>query len=112
MMRAKRRGRLKRLFLAAVCAVGLAWTAACSVIYYNMRRPPEEFGHFMTRIPAPVAFLGFPFETLWTSARSGTLNAGDAAPDFTLLKFDHSGSVRLSELDRERPVVLIFGSYT
>jgi peroxiredoxin len=49
---------------------------------------------------------------LWTHARAGTLNIGDPAPDFSLLKVDHSGSVQLSALNRQQPVVLVFGSYT
>jgi hypothetical protein len=41
----------------------------------------------------------------------GSLRAGDAAPDLTLAAYDGS-TVRLSELWRERPVVLVFGSCT
>ncbi len=77
-----------------------------------MRKPPEEFGRFMARIPAPVAFLAFPFETLWTHARVGKLGVGEVAPDFTLLKVDKSESVRLASLEQKQPVVLVFGSYT
>jgi hypothetical protein len=98
--------------LAIVCVVAVVWVAGCGVIYSQMRKPPEQFGHFMTKIPAPVAFLAFPFETLWTRARAGRLNVGDRAPDFTLNKVDHSGQVQLSALNRTQPVVLIFGSYT
>ena len=93
-------------------AIALVWLVGCAVIYFKMRRPPEEFGRFMTRIPAPVAFMAFPFETLWTHARAGTVNVGDAAPDFALMKTDKSELVRLSELNQKQPVVLIFGSYT
>jgi hypothetical protein len=71
-----------------------------------------KFASFMTKVPPPVAFLAFPFETLWTHARAGTLRVGDAAPDFTLLKTDKSGLVQLSTLAHQQPVVLIFGSYT
>ena len=34
------------------------------------------------------------------------------APDFSLPLLDHSGSVKLSSFRRDRPVVLVFGSYT
>ena len=37
---------------------------------------------------------------------------GDEAPDFELPRLDGGGSLRLSSLHREQPVVLIFGSYT
>jgi hypothetical protein len=41
----------------------------------------------------------------------GTLKAGDPAPDLALATYD-GGTVRLSELWREKPVVLVFGSCT
>src|SRR5487761_1539877 len=37
---------------------------------------------------------------------------GDLAPDFELPRLDGSGTVRLGALAAERPVALIFGSYT
>ena len=104
--------RLRKIVLFALGVIVLAWLVGCAVIYSNMRKPPEEFGRFMTRIPAPVAFMAFPFETLWTHARAGMVNVGDAAPDFALMKTDKSELVRLSALNQKQPVVLIFGSYT
>ena len=103
---------LTKILAFALGVIALVWLAGCAVIYSKMRKSPEEFGRFMTRIPAPVAFMAFPFETLWTHARAGTVNVGDAAPDFTLLKTDKSGRIQLSELNQKQPVVLIFGSYT
>lgn len=66
----------------------------------------------MARMPGPVAFMLFPFETLWTRARAGNLQPGDTAPDFTLLKLDKSERVQLSALNKQGPVVIVFGSYT
>ena len=64
-------------------------------------------------MPAPVAFLLFPFETAWTHARAGSLHIGEVAPDFSLSTLDKSEQVRLSSFaEQRRPVVLIFGSYT
>ena len=77
-----------------------------------MRQPPETFGKVMSKMPGPVPFLLFPFETAWTQARAGNLQTGDSAPDFSLLKVDKSGIVQLSDLNRTQPVVLVFGSYT
>ena len=108
---AKRRLRWKRLALVCGALIAL-WLAGCVVIYGEMRKPPEQFGHFMTRLPGPVAFLAFPFETMWTRARVGKLKVGDAAPDFALQKLHEDGRIQLSELDQKQPVVLIFGSYT
>lgn len=91
----------------------LLWLIACAGIYRAMQEPPEQFGHVMAKIPGPVAFMVFPFETMWLRARRGTLHIGDSAPDFTLAKVDKTGQVQLSSLiAQKQPVVLIFGSYT
>jgi peroxiredoxin len=77
-----------------------------------MHQPPETFGRVMAKMPGPIPFLIFPFETAWIHARAGTLQVGDRAPDFSLLKVDKSERVQLSLLSQEQPVVLVFGSYT
>jgi hypothetical protein len=103
----------KRAMLAGVAVVALLWLLACAGLYDIMLQPPETFARFMSKLPGPVAFLVFPFETLWTHARAGHLKVGDTAPDFSLTKLDKSASVQLSSLTAQgRPVVLIFGSYT
>jgi peroxiredoxin len=40
------------------------------------------------------------------------VNVGDAAPDFRLPTLDRKSTVRLSTFRGDRPVVLVFGSYT
>jgi hypothetical protein len=101
------------VLVTTVCVIALLWVIACGALYGIMRKPPETFGRFMAKIPGPVAFLVLPFETLWMRARSGTLQVGDAAPDFFLTKLDKSAQIRLSELSaQQKPVVLVFGSYT
>jgi len=101
------------MLIAALVAFALLWVVGCGTIYWKMSQPPETFARFMSYLPGPVAFLAFPFESLWTRARAGHLQPGDAAPDFSLAKLDKSSSVQLSALMAERrPVVLIFGSYT
>jgi len=45
-------------------------------------------------------------------AREGTLRVGDVAPDVTLTSLDGSTSQRLGEWIGQRPVVLVFGSFT
>ena len=42
----------------------------------------------------------------------GSLAVGDLAPDLELASADGSGPKRISDLYRERPLVLVFGSYT
>jgi len=103
---------VRRALTRVLGVLAVLWVLACGALFEAMRQPPETFARFMTRVPAPVAFLLFPFETLWTHARAGTLKAGDPAPDFSLLKQDKSESIQLSALNKQRPVVLVFGSYT
>jgi hypothetical protein len=42
----------------------------------------------------------------------GSLQVGDLAPDLMLEAADGTGPRRLSDLYRNRPAVLVFGSYT
>lgn len=100
-----------RVLLAALLLLVVAWGVSAFALYRVMHRPPEAFARVISKLPDAV-FLAFPFETLWTDARSGSLRAGDRAPDFSLMKLDHSGRLQLSSLTAQHPVVLIFGSYT
>ena len=93
--------------------IAAIWVLGCVGLYGVMRQPPEHFARVMAKIPGPVPFLIFPFETLWMRARAGTLHVGSPAPDFTLTKLDKTAQVQLSSLTAQnRPVVLVFGSYT
>jgi hypothetical protein len=76
-----------------------------------MRQRPVTFAAIMAHVPRP-AFLLFPFETMWTRARTGVLHDGDTAPDFRLPTLDHNNEVQLSTSRGVQPVVLVFGSYT
>ena len=89
----------------------MLWVAAAAVLYGAMRQTPARFGEFMSHVPT-VAMIGLPFKPLWMSARAGSLAVGDLAPDFALPLMQSDRVVKLSEETRERPVVLIFGSYT
>lgn len=103
----------KRKVLAGLAAVLLVvYLGLGGVIWYSMNQPPEVFGRVMSRMPGPVVFLLYPFESLWMRARAGTLEVGDLAPDFVLQTVDRSSAVQLSALARRQPVVLVFGSYT
>jgi hypothetical protein len=102
-----------RAVLAGLGLLAILWILVCGLLYYAMRQPPEAFGRFMTRLPLPAAFIVLPFETLWTHARAGTLQVGDHAPDVSLLKLDKTARIRISDFTaQQRPVVLVFGSYT
>ena len=104
---------VKKTVIATLTLLAVLWLLGCGVLYRIMLRPPEAFAGFMAKLPGPVPFLLFPFETLWMRARSGTLHPGDPAPDFSLTKLDKTAHVQLSTFSAlQRPVVLIFGSYT
>lgn len=88
------------------------YIAAGSAILWAMLQPPERFGQVMKHLPMPVVWGAFPAPRMWSWARQGNLQEGDEAPDFTLSTLDHSSRVTLSSHRGERPVVLVFGSYT
>ena len=91
--------------LAAIYLVALAG------LYTIMTLPPERFARIIAALPSPV-FMVLPFPPMWKIARAGHLRIGMPAPDFDLATLDKSARVRLSSFQGNRPVVLIFGSYT
>ena len=104
---------VRKAVVATACVLAVLWLTGCIALYCVMRQSPEQFGRVMAKIAGPVPFLVFPFETLWMRARAGTLHVGSPAPDFSLTKLDKTAQVQLSALTAQnRPVVLVFGSYT
>jgi len=101
----------KKITATSLVCLFVLWVGFVSFIWRAMHRSPEDFARVMSHMPWEI-FLVVPFETLWTRAHAGTVQVGDAAPDFSLAKLDKSGTVRLSELNKAQPVVMIFGSYT
>jgi hypothetical protein len=91
--------------------VFVLWLGFVGFMWHIMHRSPEGFARVMMHLPWEV-FLICPFETMWTQARAGNVHVGDPAPDFSLTKLDKTGNVRLSEINKTQPVVMIFGSYT
>ena len=102
---------IRRLLLRVLIGLVVAYLLFAGYILWAMRQPPETFGRVMSRMP-DAAYLILPFETMWIHARSGRLQTGDPAPDFSLMKLDKSDKVQLSALSSKQPVVLVFGSYT
>jgi len=98
---------LLRKFAAIFAVVYVAISAGLLVV---MRRP-VVFSAVMRHVPAPFMMV-FPFKPLWYAARWGRLKVGYAAPDFNLPTADRRSSVSLASFRRQKPVVLIFGSYT
>lgn len=103
--------RLIAILKVVVPVLLVAWIVFLFVVNRAMHKSPEQFGHFMSKLPMPAYFV-IPFETLWFRARAGTLAVGETAPDFNLPLHDKSGHVQLSSFRGSKPVVLVFGSYT
>lgn len=102
----------RKTLLRILIALALVWVLFVGFVAWAMHQPPETFGRVMAHMPGPAVFLLAPFETLWTQARAGTLHPGDSAPDFTLSTLDKTQQIELSSLTAQKPVVLVFGSYT
>lgn len=100
----------KRLLGAGLALAGV-YAAVCAGLFWAMCQPPDDFGRIMKHVPMP-SMMVLPFRPLWMIARGGALQAGDPAPDFELLAHDKSATVRLSDFRGQKPVVLVFGSYT
>lgn len=92
---------------------GLAFRA----FWQRNRRPAAWTGATLAAVC--LAFLAYtklvegayiPYNK-WDRRERGALRAGQPAPDLELPRLD-AGTVRLSELWRERPVFLVFGSCT
>lgn len=98
-------GRVIVLVVAGYVLLAATVTAA-------MMQPPARFGQIMRYMPAPLVWGVLPGPRIWMWARRGTLAEGQQAPDFTLSTADRKGNVTLSEHRGQRPVVLVFGSYT
>jgi hypothetical protein len=105
-----RRPWIRRTLIAAA-VLAAAYAAALAGLFVLMHQRPAVVGKGMSYVPGP-AFALLPMESMWCRAREGALRVGEAAPDFTLETLDGTRRVRLSERRGERPVVLVFGSYT
>ena len=104
--------RVKWLLRGAI-ALAIVYGLLFSAVAIAMVQPPERFGAFMKRMPAPVVWGGLPAKRMWLLARRGALAEGDFAPDFNLRTTqDRARRVSLSSYRHQRPVVLVFGSYT
>ena len=76
-------------------------------------------GMVLSRLRDGLAAEGSPLTLQDVMARddyrelmTAKVDVGDAAPDFALPRLDNDGKLRLSSLLAERPVALVFGSYT
>jgi hypothetical protein len=97
--------------LTVLAGIAVVYCLISTGLFAAMSQPPESFARVMAKVPWP-AFVVLPFKPLWYVARVGQLRIGDPAPDFLLDSADHQDRFQLSSLKGERPVVLVFGSYT
>ena len=98
-------------FAKITIALVMIYAVLSSLLFVVMLGSPDRFAGTMKHVPWPV-FAVLPFKPLWNMARKGAVNVGDMAPDFSLESPDHKTTFRLSSLRGEKPVVLVFGSYT
>lgn len=97
--------------LKVLGAIVALYAVVSGALFAAMLQSPDDFARTMKHVPWP-AFLLLPFKPLWSVARSGHVNLGDTAPDFALESPDHKSHFQLSSLRGQKPVVLVFGSYT
>ncbi len=107
----KKKRRLRRWLLPTAGVLFACWLCFVAYINWAMHQPPEVFGHVMARLPMPAYFV-IPFETLWSRARAGQVDVGNVAPSFTVKRLEDKSPVELGSLWTDKPVVLVFGSYT
>ena len=100
-----------RTWLKVISGLLGAYIVLCLGLFAAMCQPPGVFGSIMSNVPMPLLML-FPFEPLWTLARSGNLEIGEPSPDFDLPTPDENSRIRLSSFRGHKPVLLVFGSYT
>jgi len=103
---------MKKWLLRGVLTLVVLYVAFFGAVLAAMLQPPERFGQAMKYAPMPLVWGALPGPRMWLWARDGHLSEGEAAPDFTLSTLDRKGQVTLSSHRGQRPVVLVFGSYT
>jgi hypothetical protein len=94
-------------FAAAFAAIYLALSAGLVAVMHR----PILFGEVMRHVPDRLMMV-VPFKQLWFLARAGRLKVGDPAPGFNLPAADKQSAVSLASFRGQKPVVLVFGSYT
>lgn len=93
-----------------VVALTVVYLALSAGLFAVMHRP-ILFGQVMRHVPDPLMMF-IPLKQLWFLARAGRLKVGDPAPGFNLSTADRQSSVSLASFRGQKPVVLVFGSYT
>lgn len=100
-----------KIALKILGPVVVVYALMAGALFAAMLQSPENFAQTMKHVPWP-ALMALPFKPLWNVARHGQVSVGDTAPDFALESADHQIHFQLSSLRGQKPVVLVFGSYT
>ena len=103
---------MKKWLLRAGLTIVVLYVAFFGAVLAAMLQPPERFGRAMKYAPMPLVWGVLPGPRMWLWAREGRLAEREMAPDFTLSTLDRNSRVTLSSHRGQRPVVLVFGSYT
>jgi hypothetical protein len=104
-------------WLKRIAAGALAlYLCISAVVWVVVSLPPARFAAIMSKLPTSEnpgpLFMIVPIGPLMMLARSGHLHPGDLAPDFRLRVLHSQETVQLASFRSQKPVVLIFGSYT
>lgn len=99
-------------WLVRIAATLAALYLAFGLIVFGLMHASNPVAGKTLSIVGAPAFILLPMERMWVTARRGSLQVGQEAPDFELATRDGASKVRLSSLRGGRPVVLLFGSYT
>jgi hypothetical protein len=93
-----------------------AYLLLAAVVWVVVSLPPARFAAIMAKLPTSekpgVLFMVVPIGPLMMLARAGHLKPGDMAPDFRLPVLHSQETVQLASFRSQKPVALIFGSYT
>jgi hypothetical protein len=100
------------LVVRSVAAIAAVYVLLAGGVALAMLQPPERFGQIAKHVPEALVWGVLPGKQLWLWARGGAVAEGALAPDFTLPTHKHDQQVTLSSFRGDRPVVLVFGSYT
>jgi hypothetical protein len=89
--------RKKKVWIWIGCGLGVLLLAAFAGLSYVAGSPKDAYG--MVRYALP-------------HMHRGTLKVGDDAPDARLVALDGAGHFHIRERAGQRPLVLVFGSFT
>ena len=105
-----------KLWKKIVIGVFAGYLLLAAVVWVVVSLPPARFGAIMAKLPTSespgLLFLIVPIGPLMMLARAGHLKPGDMAPDFRLPVLHRQEMVQLASFRGQKPVALVFGSYT